>query len=50
MSNEQYNPNNPRLEVHKKDDDKNFQGLYKLVWIGVGILGAVQFIVFAVKK
>jgi len=38
------------FEEHKKEDDKNFAGLYRLVWIGVGILGTFQFIILAIKK
>jgi hypothetical protein len=37
------------FEEHRKEDEKNFAGIYKLVWIGCGILGAVQFIILAVK-
>lgn len=32
------------FEEHKKDDDKNFGGLYKTVYTGVGIVVAIQFV------
>lgn len=37
------------FEEHRKEDDKNFAGLYKWVFIGVGVVGALQFVVMAVK-
>ena len=38
------------FEVHKVDDDKNFRGLYKTVYIGVGIVLALQFVGFMIHK
>lgn len=38
------------FEEHRKEDDKNFGGIYKLVWIGVGVIGAVQFLILALKR
>ncbi len=32
------------FEEHRKEDDKNFAGIYKWVFIGVGIIGTLQFI------
>lgn len=37
------------FESHKVDDDKNFKGLYKWVFIGVGIVCTLQFVVLATK-
>ena len=38
------------FEVHKVDDDKNFRGLYRTVYIGVGIVLALQFVGFMIHK
>ena len=32
------------FEEHKIDDNKKFDGLNQKVWIGVGIIGTIQFI------
>lgn len=37
------------FEEHRKEDDRNFAGIYKLVWIGVGVLGCIQFFILATK-
>lgn len=37
------------FEEHKKEDDKNFGGLYKLVWAGGGIFGFVSFLIMVFK-
>ena len=37
------------FQEHKKDDDKNFNGLYKLVWAGGGIFGFVSFLILVFK-
>lgn len=37
------------FEIHKKDDDKNFGGLYKLVYAGGGIFGFVSFLIMVFK-
>lgn len=35
------------FEEHRKEDDRNFAGIYKLVWIGVGVIGCIQFFILA---
>lgn len=34
---------------HEEKDDRNFAGLYKWVFIGVGIIGCLQFVILATK-
>ena len=31
------------FETHKVDDEGNFRSVNRLVWIGVGIISAIQF-------
>jgi hypothetical protein len=38
------------FETHKVDDDNNFKGLYKTVYMGVGIVLAIQFVILVFKK
>lgn len=33
------------FEDHVEKDDKNFAGLYKWMWIGIGIIGTIQFLI-----
>lgn len=33
------------FEEHRHEDDKNFARIYKLVWIGVGVMGCIQFLI-----
>jgi hypothetical protein len=37
------------FEEHRKDDEKNFGGLYKTVYTGVGIALAIEFVVSIFK-
>lgn len=37
------------FDQHKREDDKNFAGLYKWIFIGVGIIGTLQFVVIVTK-
>lgn len=37
------------FQEHKKEDTKNFGGLYKLVWAGGGIFGFVSFLILVFK-
>lgn len=37
------------FEEHKKEDDKNFNGLYKIAWGGAGIFGFVSFLILIFK-
>lgn len=38
------------FQEHKKEDAKNFNGLYKLVWAGGGIFAFITFVITIVKK
>lgn len=35
--------------VHKKEDDNNFKGLYKIAWGGGGIFAFVSFLILLFK-
>lgn len=38
------------FDKHVEKDEKNFAGLYKLVWAGGGIFGFVSFLIMVFKK
>lgn len=38
------------FEEHKKEDDKNFNGLYKLAWMGGGVVSFISFLILIFKK
>ncbi len=38
------------FETHKIDDDNNFKSIYRWVFIGVGIIGTLQFIGIMLHK
>lgn len=37
------------FEEHKKEDDKNFSGLYKFAYIGVGAVGLLEILISVFK-
>lgn len=47
--NEKFTVHMVSFEEHRKEDEKNFSGIYKLVWAGGGIFGFVSFLVLVFK-
>lgn len=37
------------FEEHKKEDNSNFKSINRWVFIGVGIIGTLQFVILATK-